>query len=331
MVSEKPDITVIVATYNPSWNKLERTLKSVLFQDNITVEIIIADDGSRDNCFNEIKALFAKYHFEHYTLLPSETNRGTCRNFAGGVEAAAGEYVKLLSPGDYLYDETTLEKWYRYVAQNHMDMCFGNAVYYDANASDISIVATKNNPANMSVYLGRQKQAHIRENYLLLNDLALGASFLIKTERMQAYIKLIVDQVIYAEDNVIRLMIADGVSLFHFPEIIIWYEYGGGISTSSVKIWQERLTQDLLAANRVIGERIKKNSWFNIRYRLCLAGNPRRARIYKFFLFPRLFFWKFQKTFQYRLTPTNADTGFYRRISTHGANVLEREDDGTCR
>ena len=64
----KYSVAVTVGTYNPIWKKLEATLRSILQQKNVNFQIIISDDGSKYNCFNEAKELFKKYGFSDYII-----------------------------------------------------------------------------------------------------------------------------------------------------------------------------------------------------------------------------------------------------------------------
>ena len=45
----KADISVVVLTYNPDLNDLKKTLRSIMLQDGVDFEIVIADDGSKNN------------------------------------------------------------------------------------------------------------------------------------------------------------------------------------------------------------------------------------------------------------------------------------------
>ena len=49
------EITVIVCTYNPDLQKLISTLKSVVLQKGVKIQVIVTDDGSSNNYFNEVK------------------------------------------------------------------------------------------------------------------------------------------------------------------------------------------------------------------------------------------------------------------------------------
>ena len=60
------EVTVIVATYNQKLIKTKLTLDSIIRQKRISVRIIVADDGSDENHFMEIK----NYFFENYRAEP---------------------------------------------------------------------------------------------------------------------------------------------------------------------------------------------------------------------------------------------------------------------
>ena len=99
-------------------------------QKNIDIELIVVDDGSDENYFTEIEELLAEFKFDRYVLLSSNKNKGTVYNCYRALINARGEYIKGLSPGDYLYDENTLANLYDYAKSHSIDICFGNAIYY---------------------------------------------------------------------------------------------------------------------------------------------------------------------------------------------------------
>ena len=107
-VSTLPFFSVLMLTYNSSWDKTRQTLYSVLVQKDVSFEIIIADDGSDENNFEKIREYLAAWDFTTYYLVANEQNQGIVRNFNSGLVLCKGEYIKPLSPGDFLYDENTL-------------------------------------------------------------------------------------------------------------------------------------------------------------------------------------------------------------------------------
>ncbi len=50
-------VSVILLMYNPNFFKVKKTIESILQQENIDFELIIADDASENNLFTEISEL----------------------------------------------------------------------------------------------------------------------------------------------------------------------------------------------------------------------------------------------------------------------------------
>ena len=100
-------LSIVVVQYEPDRAALERTLLSILTQDDQDFELIIADDGSRNKRFDSTRALLNKYGREAQLLTLPE-NRGTVWNLWNGVSHAGGTWVYAISPGDYLYDAGTV-------------------------------------------------------------------------------------------------------------------------------------------------------------------------------------------------------------------------------
>ena len=107
---EKYDFSVIVCCYNSDYEKLKKTLISISKQKNVSYEIIISDDGSKDRAIEQIKAWVDEHNISNvrYNFLPE--NIGTVRNILSAVKVAQGKYVKTISPGDYLFDEYSLQQ-----------------------------------------------------------------------------------------------------------------------------------------------------------------------------------------------------------------------------
>ena len=104
-------VSVIIATYNSDLKKIKTTLKSVINQKKIKLQIIVCDDGSEDNHFAEIESYFNKNNFNNYELVANKENRGTVINVLSGCEYAEGDYIKSLAPGDGLIYEYVLYEW----------------------------------------------------------------------------------------------------------------------------------------------------------------------------------------------------------------------------
>ena len=76
----KYNVSVVVLTYNAVWEKLRRTLDSIVVQRGLEFEIIVADDGSSVRSDDRITVFFAEKGFTAYKLVNAKENGGTVKN-----------------------------------------------------------------------------------------------------------------------------------------------------------------------------------------------------------------------------------------------------------
>ena len=57
------DVSVVLVTYNSEWEKVRITLLSILKQKNVSMQIVIDDDGSEKTYDKEIDELLSQYNF----------------------------------------------------------------------------------------------------------------------------------------------------------------------------------------------------------------------------------------------------------------------------
>lgn len=237
------EISVIVATYNPDYNKLFQTLQSIIVQKNSTFEIIITDDGSKEFNVEKVNNWMKKNKFNDYKIIKNDINRGTTYNVNSAMKIARGKLVKLISPGDFLYDETVLEKIYKYMNENNYDIVFGKAIYYSINSAKEITLYNKCNPLDLKPYLD-DNFYKIKKANLFYKDLILGSAFVCNTKLFATYLNRIVNIVKINEDLSYLLMLLDGISIKYWNNYIIWYEYGSGVSTSSNEKFNKMLYND---------------------------------------------------------------------------------------
>lgn len=239
-MTNKFEISALVVCYKPNLKKLIMTLKSFIYQKDVCMQIVIADDGSEIDHFDEIKAFFAEYKFKDYVLVKNTKNVGIVQNCISGIEKCVGTYIKGISPGDYLAEENALRKWLDYMKSNNLSVCGGD--YYCYHFNDEGKVAyTK---ALLHPRITGLKDFNLRLDYLINNDLFLGAAILCERELFLKYLRLIENKVIYAEDNTYRMMAYCGEKMGFFNRKAIIYEVGTGISTSNDNNWLKLIRKD---------------------------------------------------------------------------------------
>ena len=251
------EVTVLVATYNPKFPVLKKTLFSIVNQKEVSFEIVIADDGSKDFPNEEIKSFFNEYKFENYTVTRLETNQGTVCSLNNGISHSKGRYIKIIGQGDFLYDSYTLRDFLHFAEENNSKVVFGNSIYFFEKENEIKIFDKIRQPHSLKPYLNKSIKSQ-QHNYLIYRDYILGASFFGKTDLLKKYLLLIKNKVTYAEDCSYILMSAFDINFDYFDRNIVWYEYGSGISTTKNKKWEEMLRKDSISTGQIIIERTPK-------------------------------------------------------------------------
>lgn len=248
------DLSIIVCTYNSSWEKIKLTLDSLTVTKNCSFEIIVCDDGSENNYFERLKDYFSACGFSEYQLLAQPVNKGTVNNVYEGVANAKGVWVKLISPGDFIVEEDTLAKWIQFNLDNKLQWSFGRNLYYKTSGNEKKIMGIKDHPVDLEPYIKRRKDV-CRWNYIVLGDFANGANTLCMRKLLLSYLTEIKGKVIYAEDNIYRLMMFDDIPFGFYPCLTIKYEYGSGISTSGSEKWKKMLHNDIVSTNTILYKR----------------------------------------------------------------------------
>ncbi len=95
---EKPLISVIIPIYNAE-KYLEQCMDSILNQTYKNLEVILVDDGSKDNSYGKCK-LYAEKDNRFFVYHRSNSGVSNMRDY--GLEMAGGDYITFLDPDDYI-------------------------------------------------------------------------------------------------------------------------------------------------------------------------------------------------------------------------------------
>ena len=247
------NISIGILTYQPDYEKLLMTLTSVIRQQGCSYEIVIADDGSKDFRERELELWLLQHGCRDYVIVRSPENKGTVHNVMNVLTAARGHYVKLISPGDYLYNDHVLADMLRFMEENSYKIAFGRACYYSKMGDKYHLI-NRMNPFQLRPYRERDFSA-VKEAYLVYQDYVVGAAFMGERSLLAAYTRDILGQIIYTEDAVYPIMIADDIRLGFWDENFVWYEYNIGISGDLSQEWRERLLYDSKRTLAIIAER----------------------------------------------------------------------------
>lgn len=113
----KPEITFVIPMYNAE-KYIGKCIESIIAQNVENYEVIVVDDGSKDNG----KKIAQKYSCVKY-FYKENGGQSTARNL--GIEKASGEYICFIDADDYLI-ENTLVSVLQMAERNNLDMaCYG--------------------------------------------------------------------------------------------------------------------------------------------------------------------------------------------------------------
>lgn len=142
-----PKVSVIVPVYNVE-NYIEKCLTSLVNQTLKDIEIIVVNDGSKDNSKKIINDFLDKYKNIVYV---EKKNGGLsdARNY--GMKYAKGDYVAFLDSDDYV-DEAIYEKMYNKAVEENADFveCDFYWVYPNKKKADVGVIY--NDKREMLVY-----------------------------------------------------------------------------------------------------------------------------------------------------------------------------------
>lgn len=245
------DISVVVVAYNSHIDRLLKTLDSIISQENIRVQIIITDDGSTNNWFPEVSEYFKEKDFSDYKLISSDINTGTVKNLYRGILASDAAVIKGVSPDDFFCEKDTLSKWLDFYKRKKCRWSFSECICYTYENDMYKIKEINACPQDLRPYLKNNLKKTIW-NYIIYQDWIFGCNMLADKDIYLEYLEKILDKVIYAEDNIFRMMLYDGIMGAYYPHTCMMYEVGSGVSTSANSVWLKRLQQDAFVTDEII-------------------------------------------------------------------------------
>ena len=112
-----PRVSIVLPTYNGS-KYLRQSIQSCLDQSHRNIELIVVDDGSREN----IGAVVGEFSDTRIRYMRHETNRGLPASLNTGFQLATGTYLTWTSDDNY-YAADAIERLTRFL-QRHPTVSF---------------------------------------------------------------------------------------------------------------------------------------------------------------------------------------------------------------
>ena len=131
-----PDISVCVPVYNGEVY-LKVCLESVVAQAGVNLELIIGDDNSTDRSLEIVAEIQSKFPEIKWKIIRHASRLGMAGNWNACVEAATGNFIKVMGQDDLLYPGCLIKQLS--LLENHPDvgLCASSADILSARGRKI--------------------------------------------------------------------------------------------------------------------------------------------------------------------------------------------------
>ena len=161
----KPAISVIIPVYNAQ-DGIKRCVDSLLNQSFKNLEIILLNDGSKDNSLNILKEYELKYSF---VRVIDKQNEGVAVTRNKGILLAEGEYTMFMDNDDFV-DSDYIETFYQAIHEKNLDLVIGG--YKRVNQDNQIIFSQDIQQSEWSKYIIMAPWAKVyRTEFLKTNNL----------------------------------------------------------------------------------------------------------------------------------------------------------------
>ena len=165
-------LSIITINYN-NRDGLKKTIDSVVTQTFRDFEWIVIDGDSTDGS-HELIEEFAG----HFAYWVSEPDKGIYNAMNKGMDQAHGDYLLFLNSGDWLYNETSLERSFAH--EFSADVMYGDCVFHHADhevkcryPSDMTFeLLYRSSLAHCCSFIKREVlvKEHYNESYKIVSD-----------------------------------------------------------------------------------------------------------------------------------------------------------------
>ncbi len=128
-MDKQPKITVITASYNYE-NYIAEAITSVINQTYSNWELIVVDDGSKDNSIQVIQEFCRKDSRIKLITHENNINKGLPETIKLALSCATGEYVAFLESDDIWHKDNLSEKVKALEKYNGADFIFNGVEYF---------------------------------------------------------------------------------------------------------------------------------------------------------------------------------------------------------
>lgn len=272
-------VTVVIPNYNYG-PFIAETLHSVLKQTYQDFEVIVIDDGSKDQSCQIVEDL--KLQFKGRLRLIRQKNQGVAVARNTGITAAQGEFIAFLDADD-IWLESTLATTMKFLQDNsNYGMVYGNTEFFESKTG--KILGRNHGEGSPKIpYTGKcVEKLFVRGNFIPLMTVLIRKSIF-------TYVGLFDPQFRVGEDLDLWMRIAGKYEIGYIPQVLTRVRRHGrsltfhALAHAKVNILRSKKCLRLYPElSKVVSKEImdKKNYWgyYNLGMCLILDGKQKRGR-----------------------------------------------------
>ncbi len=181
-MNNQPKITVITASYNYE-KYIGEAITSVINQTYSNWELLVIDDGSKDNSIQVIQEFCRKDSRIKLLTHENNANKGLPETIKLGLNRASGEYIAFLESDDIWHKDNLSEKVKALEKYNGADFIFNGVEYFGCSQAQENMRAWEE---NFIKYLTSEKDSNkILRHELIINHVATFSCAMVRTETIK--------------------------------------------------------------------------------------------------------------------------------------------------
>ncbi len=229
-------VSVIVPLYNAE-KYIEETMESILNQTYKNIEIVIVDDGSKDQSSSIVKNFKKKYPEQIKYI--SQENQGVSVARNTGIENANGEYISFLDSDD-LWHSTKIEKQIESMHKNNMNACYcGFMNFYEETGEKVE------NTTNFV-------KGNMTKAFLTHQVFAQTSTWIFKKSIVMNHNIRFTPGCSWGEDLEFLFKLMSVTNVCYVDEYLTYYRIlSGGSLSSNYKDYELKTTKELEVFNRM--------------------------------------------------------------------------------
>lgn len=236
----KPTISVIIPVYNGA-SDVRRAIDSALAQVNCEVEVIVLNDGSKD----DTRSVMDEYGDQIRAI--HQPNSGLAETRNNGIAAATGEWVAFLDHDDY-WKQDKLSEQLKAAERTGSDVVYTNA----ENFGEVDRVGRlRSEPAAM--LQGDLLEGLLLDNFIVVSSVMIRRTVIQEYQGFNASLPCVEDW-----DLWLRLA-ADGIRFAAVREPVTMYQWRAGSMSKNFDLM--RTTRKRIVGEALKAERAGKLPW----------------------------------------------------------------------